>query len=259
VSTGVATLGAAVACAALAASLAVALPGRRPMTTAAVGPNGQARERPIRGLRLPRASFRIAACALGALAVAAGRPGVGLAAIVVALTLRRLTRREVRARATRAADRKAVLALRALRADLDSGRDPTAALAECRPAFDRVPPLSAALTAVSAVSSQTGAPLAQLVGRLAAVESSRAGAAHELDAALAGPVSSGRLLAALPAAGCLLGSLSGAGSIRFLLGTGTGGACLVLGVVLDAAGLLWLDRLAAGAGRHEALPERVTS
>lgn len=209
------------------------------------------------GLRLPRASARLAVVAVGASVVVAGRPAVGLAAFIVALMLGRLIRHERRLRATRAADREAVLALRSLRADLESGRDPAAALAECQPVFERVPRLAAALTAVSAVSSRTGAPLAQLVGRLAAVESSRASAAHELDAALAGPISSGRLLAVLPAAGSLLGSLSGAGSIRFLTGTGAGGACLVLGVTLDAAGLLWLDRLAASAGRDATPAERV--
>lgn len=246
---GPAALGAGM-CAALTVTLAFVPLGRRPAATTSSAerhlPGPRLTRRFISRLRRPPGVL-VVTC-LGVSAVAAGRPALGLASVVIALTLRRLTLTARRARAARTDQQQVVLALRALRADLDSGRDPASAVAEGRAALDRSVRVTDALDAAITVSGQTGAPLAQLVARLAAVETARADAAHELDAALAGPRTSGRLLAVLPAAGCLLGSLSGARTIAFLLGTGAGGACLVLGVLLDAAGLLWLDRLAAGAG-----------
>lgn len=62
-------------------------------------------------------------------------------------------------------------------------------------------------------------------------------------AALAGARATAVILAALPALGVLLGELIGAHPVRFLLGGGSGGVLLVLGVGLIAVGLAWADRI----------------
>jgi tight adherence protein B len=122
------------------------------------------------------------------------------------------------------------------------GGDPAPVLAraqECGPA------LAAAWT----VSRRTGAALAAPVRRIADAAAADLQVAREVEASLASARSSAQLLALLPLAGAALGALSGAGTLRVLLGTGLGQACLLLGVLLDLAGLAWLDRLAARAAR----------
>lgn len=63
-----------------------------------------------------------------------------------------------------------------------------------------------------------------------------------VDSSMAGARASATILAALPAAGVLLGQLIGAGPLGFLVG-GSGGLLLVIGVTLMCAGLLWADRI----------------
>ncbi len=251
---------AAVAAATLAPALGLAPAGRRPPSAARGAGGGAVLPPPSEARQQPawRPSPLLIAGVLGVGALAAGRATLGVAAAVLVLTVRHLVQRTGRARAAQRAQQDAVLALRALRADLDSGKDVAGALAEGRLALDPVPRVAAALEAALTVSRQTGAPLADLVARLAAVESAAATAGHELEAALAGPRTSGRLLAVLPAAGCLLGSLSGARTIPFLTGTGVGGVCLLLGVLLDATGLLWLDRLASAADGTSTGPSKAS-
>jgi len=64
-----------------------------------------------------------------------------------------------------------------------------------------------------------------------------------VEAELAGPRATALLLASLPVAGTLLAAGLGARPLHVLLATTAGGACLVLGVLLDLAGLWWTDRL----------------
>ena len=106
-----------------------------------------------------------------------------------------------------------------------------------------------ALAATWSVSRRTGAPLAEPVRRIAEAAAAELRLSREVDAALASARSSAQLLALLPLVGAALGALSGAGTVRVLLTTAPGQACLLLGVLLDLAGLAWLDRLAARAGR----------
>lgn len=70
-----------------------------------------------------------------------------------------------------------------------------------------------------------------------------------VSAAMAGPRTTAAVLAGLPVVGIGLGQLIGADPIGFLLAPGVGGWLLVVGVLLACAGLLWSDRITAGALR----------
>ncbi|CAO5190789.1 tight adherence protein B [Frankia sp. AiPs1] len=93
------------------------------------------------------------------------------------------------------------------------------------------------------------APVAEMLASLARADAVRAG---ELAAALAGPRSSGRLVAALPAVGLALGSLAGAAPLHVLLTTPAGAACLLGGGIADLVGLRWLRAFADGVERRAA-------
>ncbi|WP_046314784.1 membrane protein [Mycobacterium sp. UM_Kg1] len=68
------------------------------------------------------------------------------------------------------------------------------------------------------------------------------------EAGMAGARASAALLAGLPVLGVALGQLIGARPIGFLLGAGGGGMLTLIGMSLVCAGLLWSDRITAGAG-----------
>lgn len=70
---------------------------------------------------------------------------------------------------------------------------------------------------------------------------------REIEAQLAGPRATARLLGGLPFLGLLLGALAGANPVRVLFGTGVGLACLVVGGGLLLAGIVWMGRLASSA------------
>jgi tight adherence protein B len=103
------------------------------------------------------------------------------------------------------------------------------------------------LAACWAVATGSGASVAPLVDRVARglrahVEHRRAVAAQ-----LAGPRATARLLALLPVFGLALGSAVGADPLDVLLGSPFGLACLAVGLLLDTAGLLWVETLARRA------------
>ncbi|MGI5284845.1 type II secretion system F family protein [Nonomuraea polychroma] len=97
------------------------------------------------------------------------------------------------------------------------------------------------------VSVTVGAGLAALVERVASTL--RAAQAHRQDVAaqLAGPRTTARMLAALPALGLLMAAALNMHPLDFLLGSLPGFACLVTGIILDACGLWWTSRMAARA------------
>lgn len=103
------------------------------------------------------------------------------------------------------------------------------------------------LAACWAVAERSGAGLElavrRLAGSLRAAERQRA----ELAGELAGARATARLLAVLPGLGLLLAAAVGAQPVAFLLGTPLGGACLLLALGLDVAGLAWTRRLTAAA------------
>lgn len=92
------------------------------------------------------------------------------------------------------------------------------------------------LLAACRFSDRLGAPLAQVLDRVAdgVEESTRAEDARRV--ALAGPRASMRVLTALPLAGVILGEVLGAHPVATLLGGGLGTACLAAGALLVALG-----------------------
>jgi tight adherence protein B len=152
--------------------------------------------------------------------------------------LRRVARR--RAVATRSA---ALDALAGLAADLRAGLPPAEARSN---EGDRLRRLTGS---VWHLAERTGAPAADLVERIEAdaraTDRARAAAAAQA----AGAQATSMLLAALPLAGLGLGVLMGADPFHVLLHTPLGAACGLAAVVLQAAGLLWSERLVGGVTR----------
>lgn len=111
----------------------------------------------------------------------------------------------------------------------------------------RVPELER-LGVLWALSVSRGVPLAKLI---AALRDDIDHANRHRDAtraALAGPQTTAAVLAALPAAGVLMGTAMGASPIAFLTGGGLGGVLLVAGTSLVCAGVLVSGRIIQGAG-----------
>jgi tight adherence protein B len=171
-----------------------------------------------------------------------------------------------------AARTQVVQALSALAAELASGRIPSealvdaggdpspwpAAVAAARHGGDIADGLSrdarsrAGLRHLAAcwrIAETTGAGLAPAVARLAAAARSDERARVELDAQLAGPRASARLLATLPIVGLALGTLLGADALAWLVTTPIGVVCVAGGVTLTALGLWWTRRIAASVER----------
>jgi tight adherence protein B len=97
------------------------------------------------------------------------------------------------------------------------------------------------------VSLGAGSGLAEALRRTAALMRADDDIAREVSAALAAPRATVRMLAALPLVGIAMGGLLGAQPWSVLLGTPYGLACLVVGLLLDAAGVWWVERLARAA------------
>lgn len=110
------------------------------------------------------------------------------------------------------------------------------------------PPLGA-VVAAARVADELGAPLAGVLEQVAAAIAAQAEAAAEVAAAMAAPRSSARVLAWLPLAGLLLGTVLGADPVGVLLGGGPGSAAGVAGVVLMVAGRRWAAMLLRRAAR----------
>lgn len=175
----------------------------------------------------------------------------------------------------RVADRHArelLAAVRLVVAELEVGTQPAAALhaaAELAPhhavslheaaiaaagAGDAAAPLlrdpaTVAIGSAWQLGEQAGIPLAgvlhQVSHDLAAAAEHRRG----VDVSLAGPRASAFVLAALPVLGVGLGAALGARPWAFLFGTGAGHGVCCAGVVLDAAGALWMRAILRRAER----------
>ncbi|AWH91261.1 type II secretion system F family protein [Dietzia lutea] len=111
---------------------------------------------------------------------------------------------------------------------------------------DRVP---GELAGAWLLATRHGVELADVVDGLRADVASRRERAVRVHATLAGPRATAVILTALPGLGVLLGAGFGADPLGVLLGGTLGGALCLAGAVLLAAGLLWTDRIAGGAGR----------
>ncbi len=97
--------------------------------------------------------------------------------------------------------------------------------------------------AVCRMTHSTGAPAADVLDACAHGITELAEAEGARRAALAGPRSSARTLACLPALGLALGSAIGARPLDFLLTTTYGYACLTVGFVFEIAGVIWVRAL----------------
>jgi len=220
-----------------------------------------------------RLAICVAALVLGGLSTPWRGPVVGVAvAVAAALGLSggaRATRRAV----SRSGDRDLSAALRLLRAELDVGSSGAVALAAAagvagthRRVFEAAAgAVGEGGDVVGAVSAAGAGPelivIAQawhlaatlglrLAGVLARVDDdvqSRRDQARVVASALAGPRSSGALLAGLPVLGIILGLAMGAQPLHVLLDTGSGRLLLCAGVLLDAVGVLWTARLISSA------------
>lgn len=161
--------------------------------------------------------------------------------------------------------------LLALTAELRAGADPRAALAAAGHDLPLLAEVSAAarspvgdvaralesvalrpggasagrLAVAWRVAEATGCPLAEPVARLHASLRAEETVRREVDAQLAGPRATARLLALLPVVGVMLGTGLGADPAGFLLGTPAGRACLIIGVSLSLLGLRWTRRITA--------------
>ncbi len=106
-----------------------------------------------------------------------------------------------------------------------------------------------AVAAAWSLAEDVGAPLADVLDQLAVGLRSDADVDGEIEASLAGPRATARLLAALPVAGIAIGELIGAHPVRVLVTTPVGRVCAVAGVALGVLGQLWSRQLVAATAR----------
>ena len=227
--------------------------------------------------RLPASTIGPTWCAAcAATGGALGGVALGVAAAVVAVTVAALVSSALARRRDARRQRGLLTAVRLLVAEFDAGSRPGAALgaaAAVAVAPDHAAALAAAASAATAggdvadavltsgaadleplahawrVGSLTGAPMADVLGRVAADLADHERQQQAVAVALAGPRSSGALLAGLPVVGIALGAAMGARPLAFLLGAPGGRALCCIGVLLDAAGVLWTKRLMQRAQR----------
>jgi tight adherence protein B len=165
----------------------------------------------------------------------------------------------------------------ALSAELSAGRTPGEALTRAMTAVDFPDPdtlrpiiaaardggdVSAALTSSAPphggeglrqlaacweVGVTVGAGLAALVERVSSTLRTAQTHRQDVAAQLAGPRTTARMLAILPALGLLMAAALNMHPLDFLFGTFPGLMCLIAGIALDACGLWWTNRMATQA------------
>jgi tight adherence protein B len=129
-------------------------------------------------------------------------------------------------------------------ADLRAGQQPAEALNALN---TDVIARHRAVIAVWTVSERSGAPVAAVLDRVEQDLRARQAQTREVAAQLAGARSTAGLLAILPVLGIGLGAATGARPLTVLLGEPRGQLALVVGVVLEALGVLWTSRIVATA------------
>jgi len=108
---------------------------------------------------------------------------------------------------------------------------------------------------VRRVVESSGCPVAGTLDRLAAVTERQTEQSKEREAAMGAARATARVLGLLPLAGLGLGGLVGVNPLAVLVGTSWGRLLLGLGIAFWLAGMLWIRRLMAGAGRAAAQVE----
>lgn len=127
------------------------------------------------------------------------------------------------------------------------GGDVVAALGDDSRARDE--PMLAGVGACWSVAQTQGAGLAVALDRLVTQERRGEEVRRQLQAHLAAPRATARMLALLPALGLGLGLAIGGDPLGWLLGTVPGWLCLSLGLVLVGVGVAWAHRIAARTER----------
>lgn len=113
---------------------------------------------------------------------------------------------------------------------------------------------AAAVVAAGNLAVVLGAPLAQVLERVADGLVTAAEEEGDRRAALAGPRATARMLTGLPVLGVVLGVAVGADPVGVLLSGGAGTVALLMGVALVGAGRWWIARLVRAAARAGWVP-----
>lgn len=137
-------------------------------------------------------------------------------------------------------DREGTLAPRTLAATRWGG-DVAAALRDDARTSDAA--ILASAAACWSVAATQGAGLADALERLVVQDRRAEEVRRQLEAHLAAPRATARMLALLPAFGLVLGIAVGGDPVGWLLGTPLGVACLLVGVALVIVGLTWASRI----------------
>jgi tight adherence protein B len=265
----------------LAAALClIALPSPAAARLAAVLPATVVSASARRRLRPPaRLVVPVAGGASAVAVLLAGLPplvacSAGLAAAAVA----RIIQRAAAARTDAADQAAAVEAMTTVAAELRAGQQPAGALEAAGAAATPVG-LSALLREAAAtarlgggvprvlrsatgkgadalrwlaagwqLSATTGAALAKVLDGMARVGRARLRHDQQMYALLSGPRATATLLAGLPAVGIGLGTVVGAQPLSVLFHTPVGQLALLVGVLLELAGLAWTDQIVRSAG-----------
>jgi tight adherence protein B len=146
--------------------------------------------------------------------------------------------------ADRGADEAVLSAVAAAAAE---GAPVPAAIAAARSVASSTSERWALLGAAWQVAVESGAPLASGLRELAGALRDEAQLHREVGSALAGPVSSARLVLALPLIAVVFGAAFGFDTAAVLFGSPVGIACVVLGGALLWVGRHWSRRLVATA------------
>ena len=213
----------------------------------------------------------LAAAAAAAGAQWAGIPGLlwGLIADVVGLTALWLVKGSRGSRARRIARQDVAHATQVIAGQLRIGALPVAALAQAAkdsPALERAAATQAiggdvaralqdasmapgreglaSLARAWRLGESSGAPVASLAEQVSEQVRRDHATQQMVEAELAGPRATSKLLLALPALGVLMGRFAGGDPVRFLTTTLVGQLCLLVGVGLAAAGTLWIEHMA---------------
>lgn len=104
-------------------------------------------------------------------------------------------------------------------------------------------PLLASLAACWAVAAQHGSGLSAAVTRMAEQARIAEDIRVQLEAQLAGPRATARILMMLPLFGIAMGMMMGVNPLAWLVGTPLGLCCLIAGVALVALGYWWTSRI----------------
>jgi tight adherence protein B len=96
-------------------------------------------------------------------------------------------------------------------------------------------------------SVETGAPMSSTLDQVAASLSADQSLRGVVNSELAAARATSKVMAALPLCGIGIGYLLGGDPARWLLAGPAGWACLLAGVLLGCAGVLWIEALARGA------------